>query len=98
MELVSPEPTMGSGAVESGVRPARRDHGAKSAAGARSLQLQCPRHREHGGVDTIRHRRAPAAMVEATAGWDDPLGVRHDRTGGGQLGCDQYRDAYGTRW
>ncbi len=51
-----------------------------------------PGHRQHGGADTVRHRRAQGALAQAAAGRGDPVGVRHDRARGGQLGRHQHRD------
>jgi hypothetical protein len=59
----------------------------KSATGTRSVQLQRSGYRKHGSLNAFRCRGTPAAMAAATAGRHDPLGVRRDRTGGGELGC-----------
>jgi hypothetical protein len=65
--------------AQSGVRSARGDHGEKSMAGTRSVQLQCPRYPEHGSAHSFWFRRTQQAMAEDVAGGHDPLGVRDDR-------------------
>jgi hypothetical protein len=61
-------------------------------AGTRSVQLQCPRYREHGSAHTSWFRRTQRAMAEAVAGGHDPLGVRDDRTAApGYVSADSVR-------
>ena len=74
------------------LRAARRDHGAQPHR-AGGVQLRRARHREHGGPDAVRHARAEGAVAGAAARRRDPLGVRDDRAGGGQLGRHQHRAA-----
>ena len=45
-------------------------------------ELQRPGHRQHGGADALRHRRAQGAAGCARCSTGDPLGVRDDRAGG----------------
>jgi DNA-binding transcriptional LysR family regulator len=44
--------------------------------GARGLQLQRARHRQHGGALALRLRRAESPLARAAAGRRDPLGLR----------------------
>ncbi len=58
---------------------------------ARDLQLQRPRHRQHGGARSLRHRRAEEAVARAAASRRDPLGLRDDRARCRVVGRDEYR-------
>ena len=51
----------------------------RSAIAPLRLQLQRPRHRQHGGAAALRHRRAAARVARAAARRPDPLGVHDDR-------------------
>ena len=80
------------GLTQRRVRAAGRDHGPQPHR-ARGVQLRGARHRQHGGADPVRHRRAEGAVADAAARRRDPLGVRDDRAGRRQLGRHQHRDA-----
>jgi hypothetical protein len=62
-------------------------------AGTRSVQLQCPRYREHGSAHSFWFRRTQGAMAEDVAGGHDPLGVRDDRAA-----APRYVSADSVRW
>ena len=65
--LVEPLPSrarMGCRLEQSGIRPARRDHGPL-AHRIRGLQLLRPRHRQHGGARALRHARAAGALARS---------------------------------
>jgi hypothetical protein len=75
---------------ERGVRAAGRDHG-RGALGQRGLQLLGARHRQHGDHRALRQRRTQEALARTAAGRRDPLGLRHDRAGGGLVRRHQHR-------
>ena len=76
--LFQPHKEWGPGPDQRRVRAAGRDHGPQPDR-QRGVQLLGARHRQHGGADDVRHRRAEGHVVATAAGRRDPLGVRHDR-------------------
>ena len=97
--LVEPLPSrarMGCRLEQSGIRPARRDHGPL-AHRIRGLQLLRPRHRQHGGARALRHARAAGALARTPPRRPHPLGLRHDRAARRLLGCHQHLRAHRAR-
>ncbi len=93
--LFHPHPEYRRGTDQPGIRAARGDHGPQLHR-PRGVQLQRPRHRQHGGARALRQRRAPGEVPQAAAGGHHQVGVRHDRAASGQLGCHQRRAVHGS--
>ena len=94
VEPLSPAPRHRRGSDEPRIRAAGRDHGPQLHR-PRGVQLQRPRHRQHGGARAVRHRRAPGEVPQAAAGGHHEVRVRDDRAAGGQLGRHQRRAVHG---
>ncbi|CAA9403990.1 MAG: Acyl-CoA dehydrogenase, partial [uncultured Rubrobacteraceae bacterium] len=77
------------GPLEPGVRASVRGHGPQPH-GARGLQLQRPRHGQHGGPRPLREPGAAGTMAQAASGGRDPVGLLHDRARRGLLRRDQH--------
>ncbi len=60
--------------------------------GGRSLQLQRPRHGQHGSARTIRLGRTETRVARAAARRQNPLGLRDDGTGRRVVGRHQHLD------
>ena len=93
LEPLPPARGVGPGPDQRRVRAAGGDHGPQRRARPRSDELQRAGHRQHGGADPVRHRRAQREVAEAAARRRDPLGLRDDRARRRLLRRDQHRDA-----
>ena len=71
------------------LRTARRADGALGHRAAR-VQLQRPRHRQHGGAAALRLGGAAARVAGAAPRRPDPVGVHDDRARGGVVRRDQH--------
>ena len=67
VEPVPPAPGPGPGLTNLEYAPLAEIMG-RSFTRPRGVQLQRPRHRQHGGADAVRHRRAPGEVPQAAAG------------------------------
>lgn len=83
--------------VQPRLRAAVRNHGA-CALGGGGVQLLRARHRQYGNAGALRHGRTQATLAGAAAARRDPLRLCDDRTGGGIVRCDQYRNPHRARW
>ena len=83
-------------AFQSRICAAGGNHGP-AVLGAGGLQLPGARRAQHDRAAELRDIRAEGALAAAAAGSQDPLGLRHDRTGRRLVRCDQYRHADGPR-
>ena len=77
---------------EPGVRPPVRGHGPKPH-GPRALQLQRPRHGQHGSPRALRHGGAESEVAHAAPGRSDKVLLRDDRARRGLLGRDEHPGA-----
>ena len=78
------------------IRAAVRADGPRHV-GARGLQLQRARYRQHGDDRALRHARAQAAVARAAARGRDPVGIPDDRARGRLVGRHQHRMQHGAR-
>nr|ABM53579.1 putative hemolysin activator-related protein [uncultured bacterium CBNPD1 BAC clone 1664] len=81
------------------VQPRLRLYRRGARQGAHGLgghELLRARHRQHGGAGARRHARAEGKVAEAPAERRDPLGLRHDRAGGGLVRRQEHRHPGGA--
>ena len=83
-------------AFQSRICAAGRNHGP-AVLGAGSLQLSGARRAQHDRAAELRHAGTEGALAAAAAGSQNPLGVRHDRTGRGFIRRHQHRHPHGPR-
>ncbi|CAD5254014.1 conserved hypothetical protein [Bosea sp. 62] len=83
-------------AEQSRIRPARRDHGPDLLV-LGGVQLQRPRHRQHGNPAHVRDARAARTLAEPAAQWRDPVMRRDHRAGCRLLRSDQPADHHHPR-